>query len=64
MIPVRYPAHTGLINGLRDELCTGIGRELSSLTFSDSDIACLGATLGGPLTPEQPVDQYWFWNLR
>lgn len=63
-ISVRYPAHTGLINGLHDELCAGMRRELSSLAFSDSEITCVGATLGAPITPEQPADRYWFWNLR
>lgn len=61
-IRVRYPAHTGAINGLGDELRAGTRRELSSLEFLESEIACLGATLGGPLT--EPADQYWFWNLR
>ena len=23
-----------------------------------------GATLGGPITQDLPVDEYWFWNLR
>ncbi|MBX9639391.1 MAG: nocobactin polyketide synthase NbtC [Mycobacteriaceae bacterium] len=64
MIRVRYPAHTGLINRLHDELLAGARRELSTPHFLDSEIACLGATLGGPLTPDQPVGQYWFWNLR
>lgn len=64
MIRVRYPAHTGLINRLRDELLAGARRELSTPHFLDSEIACLGATLGGPLSPGQPVGQYWFWNLR
>lgn len=62
MIRVRYPAHTAAINGLHDQLRAGTRRELSRLTLLDSDIACLGATLGGAVT--EPVDQYWFWNLR
>lgn len=64
MIPVRYPAHTGLINRLHDELLAGARRELAAPHFLDSEIACLGATLGGPMSPDQPVGQYWFWNLR
>ncbi len=64
VIRVQYPAHTSVINGLHDELRAGAQRELTNLKFLDSDIACLGATLGGPITPDLPVDQYWFWNLR
>lgn len=64
LIRVQYPAHTGLINDLQEQLRAGTRRELSSLTFTDSDIACVGATLGGPIAPDQSADQYWFWNLR
>ncbi|ORA19338.1 polyketide synthase [Mycobacterium angelicum] len=64
VIRVRYPAHTSLIQGLGDKVCGAIARELENPKFLDSDIDCLGATLGGPLTGDLPVDQYWFWNLR
>ncbi len=64
VIRVQYPAHTSVINTLHDALCADIRRELTTLKFLDSDIACLGATLGGPLPPDLAVDQYWFFNLR
>lgn len=64
VIRVRYPAHTNLINELGDKVRTATARELENPKFLDSDIDCIGATLGGPVTGELPVDQYWFWNLR
>ena len=64
VIGVRYPAHTSAINGLAGELHAAVARELQNPTFADADTACLGATLGGPLGPDLPVEEYWFWNLR
>jgi len=64
VIRVRYPAHTSLINGLADKVRTAARRQLQNPLFLDTDTACVGATLGGPITAELPVDQYWFWNLR
>jgi mycobactin polyketide synthetase MbtD len=63
-IRVQYPAHTGLINEHADKVRAALQRELQNPKFLDTDIDCLGATLGGPITQELPVDQYWFWNLR
>ncbi|WP_301337126.1 nocobactin polyketide synthase NbtC [Mycobacterium asiaticum] len=64
VIPVQYPAHTGLISDLDERIRTSAQRELENPKFLDTDVACIGATLGGPITQEVPVDQYWFWNLR
>ncbi len=64
VIRVEYPAHTSLINDLAEKVCAATQRELQNPKFLDTDIACLGATLGGPITQDLPVDQYWFWNLR
>ncbi|HET9874863.1 MAG TPA: acyltransferase domain-containing protein, partial [Mycobacterium sp.] len=64
VIGVRYPAHTSLIQRLGDKVRAGMHGRLQSRTFSDTDIACLGGTLGGSITTDLPVDQYWFWNLR
>jgi mycobactin polyketide synthetase MbtD len=64
LIRVQYPAHTSLINGLAEKVRAATQRELQNPKFLDAEIGCLGATLGGPITPDLPVDEYWFWNLR
>ncbi|OBI76008.1 nocobactin polyketide synthase NbtC [Mycobacterium asiaticum] len=64
VIRVRYPAHTSVINELNDKLRAATQRELENPKFLDADIDCVGATLGAAITPDLPVDQYWFWNLR
>lgn len=64
VIEVRFPAHTSVISALGDEFCAATRRELRNPKFLDTDIDCLGATLGGPITQDLPLDQYWFWNLR
>ena len=64
VIDVQYPAHTSLINELGDKLRAAAQRELQNPKFLDTDIDCLGATLGGPITQDLPVEQYWLWNLR
>lgn len=60
LIGVHYPAHTSAINPLRGRFDTAARCQ----QFQATDIACVGSTLGAPITPELPVDQYWFWNLR
>src|ERR1700744_1341884 len=62
VIRVQYPAHTSLINQLGEKVRAATQRELQNPKFLDTDIACVGATLGGPITQDLPVDQYWFWN--
>jgi mycobactin polyketide synthetase MbtD len=64
IIRVGYPAHTSLINELATSVRASTQRQLQNPKFLDTDIDCLGATLGGPITQDLPVDQYWFWNLR
>ena len=64
VIRVQYPAHTSLINDLAEKVRAATQRELQNPKFLDTEIDCLGATLGGPITPDLPVDEYWFWNLR
>jgi mycobactin polyketide synthetase MbtD len=64
VIRVQYPAHTSLINGLADKVRAAAQRDLQNPKFLDTDIDCLGATLGGPITQDLSVEQYWFWNLR
>lgn len=64
VIGVQYPAHTSLINALGDKVRTASQDQLENPKFLDSEIDCVGSTLGAPITPDLPVDQYWFWNLR
>ncbi len=64
VIRVRYPAHTSLINALADKVRAAAQARLQNPRFLDTDTPCVGATLGGPITTDLPVDQYWFWNLR
>jgi mycobactin polyketide synthetase MbtD len=64
VIRVRYPAHTSLINEVAASVRATTQRELQNPKFLDTDIDCLGATIGGRITQELPVDEYWFWNLR
>ncbi len=64
VIRVRYPAHTSSINQLGDDVRDAVKSRLSSHYFSETKIECIGATLGGPITSDLPVDEYWFWNLR
>ncbi len=64
VIRVRYPAHTSLLNEFRDVIRDAVHSRLDNARFLDSEIDCLGATLGDAITPDLPVDEYWFWNLR
>jgi mycobactin polyketide synthetase MbtD len=64
VIPVHYPAHTSSINELAGLVRATTPRQLQNPKFLDTDIDCIGATLGGPITQDLPVDEYWFWNLR
>ncbi|MUM18701.1 SDR family NAD(P)-dependent oxidoreductase [Mycobacterium sp. CBMA271] len=64
VIPVQYPAHTSMIASIGAEIRKALVEKLGVNEFVSSEIECIGATLGGPLTPDLPVDQYWFWNLR
>jgi mycobactin polyketide synthetase MbtD len=64
VIRVQYPAHTSLINKLRERLCASMQHELQNSAFLDTGTDCVGATLGGLITPDLPAAEYWFWNLR
>lgn len=63
-IRVEYPAHTSFVSKFREELETTLRDTLDSPEFLATDIPCLGATLGEPVTPDLPVAGYWYWNLR
>ncbi|QNI07736.1 SDR family NAD(P)-dependent oxidoreductase [Mycobacterium kubicae] len=64
VIGVQYPAHTSLINQLAERVRATTQREMQNPKFFDSEVSCVGATLGSPITQDLAVDQYWFWNLR
>jgi mycobactin polyketide synthetase MbtD len=64
IIRVEYPAHTSLINELGKKMRADTQRQLENPRFLNTDTDCIGATLGGPITADLPMDQYWFWNLR
>ncbi|MFC9892481.1 nocobactin polyketide synthase NbtC [Nocardia sp. NPDC127579] len=64
VIRVRYPAHTGLLNEFRDVIRDAADSRLAARHFADTEIACIGGTLGNVVTPDLPLHDYWFWNLR
>jgi mycobactin polyketide synthetase MbtD len=64
IIRVEYPAHTSVINDLADSVRADSHRELQNPKFLDTEIDCLGSTLGAAITRDLPVDEYWFWNMR
>ena len=64
LIPVRYPAHTSLVNQFRDQIQAAVQDRVRNPHFLDSDIDCIGSTLGEHVTPAIAVAEYWFWNLR
>ncbi len=63
-IRVSYPAHTSLVAELRRTFQERLFDGMSGPRFTDSDIACYGATLGGRITAELEHEEYWYWNLR
>ncbi|WP_051028928.1 nocobactin polyketide synthase NbtC [Nocardia takedensis] len=64
VIKVRYPAHTAALAEFRDVLREAVRDRSADARFAASEIACVGATLGDLITPDLPVEDYWFWNLR
>ncbi len=64
LIPVRYPAHTSMVNQFRDEIEVAVRDRVRNERFYDSDIDCIGSTLGECITSDFGVAEYWFWNLR
>ncbi|AHH15689.1 polyketide synthase module-containing protein [Nocardia nova SH22a] len=64
VIRVAYPAHTDRVAEFRGDLHEAVHGRLTNRKFLDTDIDCLGATLGDAITTDLPVDEYWFWNLR
>lgn len=63
-IRVDYPAHTSVVSQFASELQTMLGADIDSDSFAGGTIPCIGATLGAAITPDIPLREYWFWNLR
>ncbi|WP_167472096.1 nocobactin polyketide synthase NbtC [Nocardia arthritidis] len=63
-IRVSYPAHTSYVSKYRTEFCESLTDKLDSPVFAATEIDCLGGTLGDAITPDLPVGDYWYWNLR
>ncbi|WP_280406533.1 acyltransferase domain-containing protein, partial [Nocardia carnea] len=64
MIPVRYPAHTGMVNDLRDVIRDAARDRLENQYFTAGTAVCFGGTLGEELPAGTALADYWFWNLR
>ncbi|WP_444543673.1 nocobactin polyketide synthase NbtC [Nocardia transvalensis] len=64
LIRVEYPAHTDRVTEVRQQVQEAVDGRLEHRHFLDTEIDCLGATLGEAVTADLPVDEYWFWNLR
>lgn len=69
IIPVRYPAHTSMMNALSDKIRRELSERMTNTRFTSvvegsDQTACIGATLGETITGEFDMAEYWFWNLR
>ncbi|MFD6160243.1 nocobactin polyketide synthase NbtC [Nocardia sp. NPDC060256] len=64
-IRVGYPAHTSVVTEFRHGfLDNSLAAKLDRPEFAATEIECIGSTLGAPITPDLPVGDYWYWNLR
>ncbi|WP_280445942.1 nocobactin polyketide synthase NbtC [Nocardia brasiliensis] len=64
-IRVGYPAHTSVVTEFRDSfLDNSLAAKLDRPEFTATEIECIGSTLGTAITPDLPVGDYWYWNLR
>ncbi len=64
LLPVRYPAHTSLVNQFRGEIEAAVRARVRNPRFLHSDVDCIGSTLGESVTSDIDPAEYWFWNLR
>ena len=64
VIAVRYPAHTAVMHEVARTILDATGERLSDKGFTATPITCIGSTLGEEITPDLPLGEYWFWNLR
>ncbi|MDN2498939.1 acyltransferase domain-containing protein, partial [Nocardia nova] len=63
-IRVRYPAHTSYVSAGRELLAATVGPEMDNHAFIDTEIDCIGATMGDRLHPGLSIVDYWYLNLR
>ncbi|MFE9582074.1 nocobactin polyketide synthase NbtC [Nocardia sp. NPDC006044] len=64
-IRVGYPAHTSVVTEFRDSfLDNSLAAKLDHSEFAATEVECIGSTLGTAITPDLPVGDYWYWNLR
>lgn len=59
-LAVRYPAHTSVLEPLRDEMVA----QLPDVQFHSAPVEFIGSVYGGPIPPGKTFRQYWFDNLR
>ena len=64
VIAVGYPAHTAVMHEVARTILDATGERLSDKGFTATPITCIGSTLGEEITPDLPLGEYWFWNLR
>lgn len=63
-IRVQYPAHTSYVSTARDLLAATVGPEMENHAFLETEIDCIGATMGDRLHPGLSIVDYWYLNLR
>lgn len=63
-IRVQYPAHTSYVSTGRELLAATVGPEMDNHAFIDTEIDCIGATMGDRLHPGLSIVDYWYLNLR
>ncbi|MGE2834983.1 mycobactin polyketide synthase MbtD [Mycobacterium sp. SMC-4] len=59
-VTMAFPAHTSLLDGLRDQLV----ELLPTSEFRQTDIPFIGSATGTVVPPETDFADYWFANLR
>ncbi|MFF0452285.1 nocobactin polyketide synthase NbtC [Nocardia africana] len=63
-IRVQYPAHTSYVSTGRDVLAATVGPEMDNDAFIDTEIDCIGATMGDRIHSGLSIVDYWYLNLR
>jgi len=63
-IRVQYPAHTSYVSTARELLAATVGPEMDNHAFADTDIDCIGATMGDRIHSGLSIVDYWYLNLR
>ncbi|WP_036498196.1 nocobactin polyketide synthase NbtC [Nocardia aobensis] len=63
-IRVQYPAHTSYVSTARELLSATVGPEMDNHAFADTEIDCIGATMGDRIHSGLSIVDYWYLNLR